>query len=809
MTTKANSYSLQRRLLGLMALGFIGLLLIISLLLWTYAREASNRTYDLLLAGAALSVLERVSPSPTGPTVDLPSSAMDILALAPDDRVVYRVFLPGSDVITGADDLPLPDDLPLTLAPAFFDADHGVPFRFVLQGRQFNSASGRLWVAVQIGQTLEARRANQLSLFLNGMAGLAAVSLIGLGFVWLAIRRALFPLRRIESDLRARAPDDLAPVLGTPPREIRGLFEAINGFILSLDHNRKLTEGFIADVAHQTRTALSALQGHLSLAVDSDGPEKMRARLARAEQQAERTVRLTNQLLANAMVTHRSDRATLKPVALRPMVRDALAELLRDSRMREITLTFDADHISDGEDIVMADALSVREALRNLIENAVRHGPSDNTIAISLHARADQMVLLVEDAGPGIPEADRTRATDRFSSLSQETAGSGLGLAIVKAVAEGHGGTLTLGASHLGGLAVSMAFPRLAANPAATAPRLVPLVVAGMVGLLWAGMADAQTITIYSATDTAAMAPVIERFEALNPGITVTYQEFQTVGLHKAMLEGAVADVVISPAMDLQVDLVNRGLAQPLDMAEAAGLPDWASWRSELFGFTFEPAVIVYNRAVFDPDDLPVEHGELANFIRDNESALRQRIGTYDLRGSGIGYLYATQDVVQGLQAQRVTEALGRADQRTYCCTSDMVAATAAGEIVIAINVIGSYALALAAEDDRFGVHFLADYNLVMARSAFVPAKADQPELAQRFVAFLLSEEGQRVIATKSQLLPIRPLVTISTPPLERLREQVGNFLPIRFGPGLLTYLDPLKKERFLTGWEASVRAKP
>ena len=197
MTIKARSYSLQRRHLSLMALGFIILLLMISLLLWNYARGAANRTYDLLLAGAALAVLERVSPGPNGPSVDLPSSVMDILALAPDDRVVYRVFSPDTGVITGASDLPMPADMAFLATPVFFDAPYGDPFRFVLQGRQMNLPDGRLWVVVQIGQTLEARRAQQLSLFLNGMTGLAGISLIGLGFVWLAIRRALSPLRQI------------------------------------------------------------------------------------------------------------------------------------------------------------------------------------------------------------------------------------------------------------------------------------------------------------------------------------------------------------------------------------------------------------------------------------------------------------------------------------------------------------------------------------------------------------------------------------------------------------------------------------
>lgn len=801
MTSEARRYSLQRRLLSLMALSFMILLLIISLLLWNYARAAANRTYDLLLAGAALSVLERVSPGANGPSVDLPSSAMEILALAPYDRVVYRVFSPETGSITGAGDLPLPGDITLQSTPVFFDAPYGDPFRFVLQGRQMNLPDGRLWVAVQIGQTLEARREQQQSLFLNGMTGLAGISLIGLGFVWLAIRRALAPLRRIETDLRARSPNDLTPVEGASPSEISGLFEAINGFMTRLDRNLKLTESFIADVAHQTRTSLSALQGHLSLAADSNDPKQMLARLVRAERQAERTVRLTNQLLTNAMVIHRSDRATLKPIALKPVVRDTLAEMLRDSRMRKIVVAFDADHLADGDDMLIADPLSVREALRNLIDNAVRHGPPDNKIDIALDIEGDALALKVADAGPGIAEADRARATERFSSIKQDTAGSGLGLAIVKAVADGHGATLRLGTSPSGGLAVTIAFPRLIQKVATQ----FAWVAALLLGLALPQTGLAQEVTIFSATDTPAMAPLIAEFEARNPGVTIRYQEFQTVTLHEAILDGAIADVVISSAMDLQVDLVNRGAARRLDMFEADALPEWATWRSELFGFTFEPAVVIYNKTLFDPENLPSEHRELANFVRDNQAMLSRRVGIYDLRGSGIGYLFATQDIEQGMQAQRITEILGQSGVRTFCCTSEMVSATASGEISLAINVIGSYAMALADQDPRIGVHFFSDYNLVMARSVFVHKMAPNPDAAERFVRFLTSDSGQRVIATQSQLLPILPVMEVESAALSRLRAQEGSFLPIRLGLGLLTYLDTLKKTNFLESWEASV----
>lgn len=271
-TEPRRGHSLKRRLLASMAAGFLLLLLLISVLLWNYARAASNRTYDLLLAGAALSVLERVSYNSDGPTVDLPQSAMDILALAADDRVAYRVFSPGYGEITGMPDLPLPDGLTPSVEPVFFDARLDEGFRFILQGRQLTSASGRDWVFVQIGQTLGARKAQRDALFLYGITGLGGVSLIGLAFVWLAIRTSLAPLRAIADTLLARTPRDLSPIEGDPPQEIADLFRAINSFIAQLGRSRALTESFIADVAHQTRTSLSALQGQLALAVDATIP---------------------------------------------------------------------------------------------------------------------------------------------------------------------------------------------------------------------------------------------------------------------------------------------------------------------------------------------------------------------------------------------------------------------------------------------------------------------------------------------------------------------------------------------------------
>jgi len=795
-TEPRRGHSLKRRLLASMAAGFMLLLLLISVLLWNYARAASNRTYDLLLAGAALSVLERVSYNSDGPTVDLPQSAMDILALAADDRITYRVFSPGYGEITGTPDLPVPDDLRPSAEPVFYDAKLDEGFRFILQGRQLTSASGREWVFVQIGQTLGARKAQRDTLFLYGITGLGGVSLIGLAFVWLAIRTSLAPLGAIADTLLARRPRDLSPIEGDPPQEISDLFRAINSFIAQLGRSRALTESFIADVAHQTRTSLSALQGQLALAVDAEDPERMRGRLGKAEQQAERTVHLTNQLLANAMVIHRSDDARLEPVDLRKLVRDTLAELLRERRLRAATISLEETGLPGGTAPIRGDAISIREALRNLIDNAVRHGGPDNTIVIELDGDDSAIRLTVSDAGPGIAPADRGLATERFTSINRKTAGSGLGLAIVRSVAEGHGARLELGSSALGGLRATIAFPRLLA-----------LLLACLTVVAGPRSAAAEELTIWASTDRVAMAPLISAFEARTPGVTVAYREFQTVDLHRALLDvapGEAPDLAISSAMDLQVDLVNRGLARRLRIPEPLQPPGWAQWRSELFGFTFEPAAILFNRDLLSRDELPTSHRDLSSFIRDRENELRGKIGGYDLRRSGIGYLFATQDTIQSVQAQRLTEVLGRANMRSYCCTADMVEATGRGELAMALNVIGSYALNLSVAHDNIGVHFLDDYNLVMSRSAFVPKTAGNPEVAEAFVTFLLSPQGQQLIDRDTVLIPLAPPMEDLSPAAQLLARTTGSFLPIRLGPGLLTFLDEIKRAEFLRSWDAT-----
>ncbi len=317
-------------------------------------------------------------------------------------------------------------------------------------------------------------------------------------------------------------------------------------------------------------------------------------------------------------------------------------------------------------------------------------------------------------------------------------------------------------------------------------------------------------VDIYSATDAEAFLPLIEAFERRHPDIKVTYREFDTADLFDHVMRhhddpDFPADIIISSAADLQIKLVNKGMALRFTGPSDDALPAWASWRDELRGFTFEPAALVYNKAAFAGRPLPETHSELASMIRDDPAFFDHRIGTFDARLSGIGYLFATQDEIQGQNASRLVESLGRARARLFCCSQQMLNGVASGELVMAYNVIGSYALGRAAQDPRIGLHFMADYTLIMTRSGFVLRRSPVRGAAVAFLSFLLSPEGQFLIATRSSLIPLMESARHQSEILALTSGQRLPPLPIKLGPGLLAFLDTLKKRNFLANWEASI----
>ncbi len=456
--------SLRARLVTTMALLFLAGTGAMYLAARVYGQRAADLSYDRLLSGSALSIAETLSVDGTEVRVDIPYAALDMLSAAPEDRVFYRVFGPGPRTITGYGDLPWdasvrtasdePSELP---EPRFFDAKYrGEMVRFVLLGRQLAQPGLRGWVWVQVGQTRRAREHLAQDLVLGALLPISLLTLLALALAWFGVGRALRPLEAISEDLARREPSDLH-ILQTPvPREVRPMVDAMNGFMRRLDANITGLRAFIGDAAHQIRTPLAALRAQAQLALDGQDPGEMRTGLMNVERHGSRLTRLVNQLLSEAMVMHRTDTRHFEAFDLVDVVKRAIRDAVPVSD--DVQVGFISGMVKAP---MRGDAVLLGEAIKNLIDNAIKHGmpePSglDAEVDIALHPSGRGYRLTVSDRGPGISGDDRARIFQRFERGDTRSSGAGLGMAIVSRVVASHGGSIELVDREGGGLTVCL-----------------------------------------------------------------------------------------------------------------------------------------------------------------------------------------------------------------------------------------------------------------------------------------------------------------------------------------------------------------
>ncbi len=317
-------------------------------------------------------------------------------------------------------------------------------------------------------------------------------------------------------------------------------------------------------------------------------------------------------------------------------------------------------------------------------------------------------------------------------------------------------------------------------------------------------------LVIYSTTDFVAIRPLLESFQAANPGVAIDYVESLTKEIYETVIgpgswQGLRPDVIASSAMDLQVKLVNDGYAQTHVSPQTAALPGWANWRDQAFGFSFEPAVMVYDPKRLPAADVPTTRFDLVRLLREKTDLYQGRIGTYDIAESGIGYLFATQDALHAHTFGRLIEGFGRNAVRLSCCSSDVLDAIEAGQVLIGYNVLGSYTKLRIEGGASLAMVLPKDYTLVMSRVALIHRDAPNPKAAKAFLDYLLSRKGQEVLARESHLYPVHPDLDGPSTAAELRRKAEGPLRPITVGPGLLVYLDKLKHARFLDEWRVSV----
>ena len=462
--------SLYSRIIFVLAVIFGASAVVMGMAAHFYARIAADEAYDRLLVGAALQIAETINAREGTVSVDPPVSAFETLSLSNNDRIFYKVSDPRGRVLTGYDDLASVSHSRNSDQPVIADGEYrGFPIRIAAVGRFLSDQSAGGWAEVVMGQTREARAElardlTQKALFL--ILGMTTLAFAGVLF---AVRRALEPLVRIEREIRSRDPKDLQPLDVETPREIQILVSTINRFMDRLNGRIALMQRFIADAAHQIRTPLAGLASQVDLLSAEGNPSRREQQLERVKERTSELGRLTNQLLSHAMIIHRAEVARLEPIDLVALARQTLVNAIPLSLEREVDISFDAPSGPVG---MNGDAVSLREALSNLIHNALKHG-ADSRLEVRVLADGDWAVMEVTDDGPGIPPSEWQRALEPFHTKSET--GSGLGLAIAGDVVRAHGGELQFRERTEAGFAVVLRFRLLrAGSEAPSASRASP-----------------------------------------------------------------------------------------------------------------------------------------------------------------------------------------------------------------------------------------------------------------------------------------------------------------------------------------------
>ena len=284
---------------------------------------------------------------------------------------------------------------------------------------------------------------------------LVALPLLGLAVGW-AIDRGVAPLRRLGRALAQRQAQDLAPVrLDDAPSEMAPLVAALNGLFGRIGDVLEAERRFTADAAHELRTPIAAIRAQAQVALAETDDGLRRGALRKTLAGCDRAARLVDQLLTLARLEALAP-ATAGAVDLAAITRQAVAEIAPRAIAGQQSIALDAADGCwiDGDETLLA------VLVRNLVDNAVRYSPPLARIELRVERHDGQVLLTVEDSGPGLSPPQLARLGERFFRVEGgEGSGSGLGWSIVQRIAAAHGATVSAKASdRLSGLAVHVAF---------------------------------------------------------------------------------------------------------------------------------------------------------------------------------------------------------------------------------------------------------------------------------------------------------------------------------------------------------------
>jgi heavy metal sensor kinase len=364
-----------------------------------------------------------------------------------DDAAVYEVWsASGEQLHRSGAGVPLP---PLALASV------GSAYRYdtiVVDRQRWRTVASPVMVdgrsmVLRVARSEQRLRGELSEVLIILVFGLPfVVALAGVGGYALA-RRALTPIDHLAGAARRMTADRLHERLTAPnPKdEVGRLTAVINDTFARLESSFDQLRRFTADASHELRTPLAVVRGIGEAAIaERRSPAEYEEAIGSMLEEIDRMTTLVDTLLRLSHGDAGTIRLSREPLDLGQLAREVAASLAILAEERSQSITF---NVAEGV-VAPVDRLVLREALTNILDNAIKYSPSRSTIFVRVERLGDHALLAVADQGPGIPPQHRERIFHRFfrveEARTRDRGGAGLGLAIAKWAVELHGGQIAV-----------------------------------------------------------------------------------------------------------------------------------------------------------------------------------------------------------------------------------------------------------------------------------------------------------------------------------------------------------------------------
>ena len=446
-----DSFAVTGSLRNRLVLTLIGGAAVLALLLFFAVRnfsvQVAQQGQDNILDASATSMLDAATIRDGVIELDLPYSAFSMLTTSADDRVFYAILQDG-EFLSGYEELTFSDSQTFQT-----DQIRGSAVRKISASRTLIGVNRRAELQVVLAQTQDA-----LSETLDQISRNAA--LLGLGFFALAVALSFWAssatigqLGKLTTSVTRRGPQDLSPFTKPVPREMGPLVGSLNSLMGRLDQSLSQSEDFIAEAAHRVRTPLATVRSYAEATLQRVEKEENREAMRSMVKAIDESSRAAGQLLDHAMITFRADHLVREKIDPVELVQDLVQRMTPIAEMKDLSLSLQGvPHVP-----YWGDPVLIQNAVRNLIDNAMKYGPAESSIEITVSA-SPGLQISVCDHGPGFPKDEIETLTRRFQrgANAADTIGSGLGLTIAKDVATAHGGKIELENRPEGGACVTL-----------------------------------------------------------------------------------------------------------------------------------------------------------------------------------------------------------------------------------------------------------------------------------------------------------------------------------------------------------------